>query len=160
MIFFASIYYASIIYLRLIFLYMTKNKIIKSSIDYTSLSVNLGTLHLFDNYIIAEFNEGVDINFENFSEVTEIIKSTYKDQPFGFIGNRVNSYSMDLKDAELYNKTFPNLKAYAVVAYKALTHRVFEIENRFFDFNREAFNNLEDAISWVEDNLSSFTPSS
>ena len=59
------------------------------------LIVKLGRLYLFDNYIITEFNEGINITFENFSEVSEIIKSHYKNEPFGFISNRINSYSMD-----------------------------------------------------------------
>lgn len=120
---------------------------------YKLLTVNLGRLYLFDNYIITEFNEGINITFENFSEVSEIIISHYKNEPFGFISNRINSFSLDLNDAHLYNKTFPNLKAYAVVVYKPLTHRVFEIENHFFNFNREVFKNLEKATEWVENTL-------
>ena len=117
------------------------------------LIVKLGRLYLFDNYIITEFNEGINITFENFSEVSEIIKSHYKNEPFGFISNRINSYSMDLNNAHLYNKTFPNLKAYGVVVYKSLSHHVFEIENHFFKFNREVFKNLENATEWVENTL-------
>lgn len=121
--------------------------------DYELLNVKQGRLYLFDNYIITEFNEGINITFENFSEVSEIIKNHYKNEPFGFISNRINSYSIDLNDAHLYNKTFPNLKAYAVVVYKSLTHRVFEVESHFFNFNREVFKNLENATEWVENTL-------
>ncbi len=125
-----------------------------NSKDYTLLNVKLGSVYLFDNYIVTEFNEGVDINFDNFNEVAEIIKTHFDNRPFGFIANRLNSYSINLTDATKFNANFPNLKAYAIVVYNSLTQRVFEIENYFFKFNREAFKNLENAAEWVENTLS------
>jgi hypothetical protein len=122
--------------------------------DHTSHNVTLGRLYLFDNYVVAEFKEGVDINFDNFSNVSEIIKKQFNDRPFGFIANRLNSYSIDLMDATKFNAYFPNLEAYAIVAYTAMTRRVFEVENHFFNFNREVFKNLELATEWVEKTLS------
>jgi hypothetical protein len=121
---------------------------------HTSHDILLGRLYLFDNYVVAEFKEGVDITFDNFNEVTSIIKTKFKDKPFGFIGNRLNSYSINLRDAPKFNAYFPNLKAYAIVAYSVMTKRVFEVENHFFTFNRKAFKNLEDATGWVEKTLS------
>lgn len=121
--------------------------------NYIHYKVKLGSVHLFENYIITEFDEGADITFESFSDVAEILKLHFKNEPFGFIANRVNSYALDINDAHLYHKTFPNLKAYAVVAYKPMTHYIFEIENRFFKFNRKAFDNLEKAIDWVNSEL-------
>ena len=131
---------------------MIKNPYLNSK-DYTLLNVKLGKVYLFDNYVITEFNEGVDINFDNFNEVTEIIKKQFDDKPFGFIANRLNSYSINLTDASTFNSNFPNLKAYAIVVYNSLTQRVFEIENHFFKFNRQAFKSIEQAIEWVEDTL-------
>jgi len=122
--------------------------------DHTRHNVTLGSLYLFDNYVVAEFKEGVDINFDNFSDVTEIVKKKFNDKPFGFIANRLNSYSIDLTDATKFNTYFPNLKAYAIVAYTVMTRRVFEVENHFFTFNREVFKNLEQASEWVEKTLS------
>ena len=131
---------------------MIKNPYLNSK-DYTLLNVKLGKVYLFDNYVITEFNEGVDINFDNFNEVTEIIKKQFDDKPFGFIANRLNSYSINLTDASEFNSNFPNLKAYAIVVYNSLTQRVFEIENHFFKFNRQAFKSIEQAIEWVDDTL-------
>ncbi|APY07342.1 hypothetical protein BWZ20_03070 [Winogradskyella sp. J14-2] len=122
--------------------------------DYTFKEVNIGKLQYNEKYIIAIFNEGVDINFKNFSEVATIIKSQFENRPFGFIANRVNSYSINLSDADRFNKTFPNVKAYAVVAHNSITERVFEIEERFFKFNRKSFRDLGGAIDWVENTLS------
>lgn len=67
------------------------------------LNVKLGSVYLFDNYIVTEFNEGVDVNFDNFQEVTDIIKNHFGHRPFGFIANRSNSYSIDLTDSLKFN---------------------------------------------------------
>ncbi|MCB0399270.1 MAG: hypothetical protein KDD26_06515 [Winogradskyella sp.] len=124
--------------------------------DFTFKEVSLGKLLYNGKYMIAVFNEGVDLNFNNFSEVTTIIKSQFGDRPFGFISNRVNSYSINLSDANRFNEIFPNVKAYAVVAHNPITEKVFEIEQRFFKFNRKSFRDLDDAIDWVEITLSNF----
>jgi hypothetical protein len=126
-----------------------------NSKDYTLLNVKLGSVYLFDNYVVTEFKEGVDVNFDNFKEVSEIIKTHFNNKPFGFIANRLNSYSIDLTDAKKFNANFPNLEAYAIVLYNSLTQRVFEIENHFFEYNRAAFKTLENAAEWVEETLQS-----
>lgn len=125
-----------------------------NSKEHTLLKTNLGSVYLFDNYVITNFKEGVDINFDNFYEVGQALKQHFKEKPFGYIANRSNSYSIDLNDAHLFNEAFPNLKAYAVIVYNTLTERVFEIENHFFEFNRNVFKDIEKAIEWVNEVLS------
>ncbi|WP_299113251.1 hypothetical protein [uncultured Winogradskyella sp.] len=125
-----------------------------NSKEHTLLKTNLGSVYLFDNYIITDFKEGIDINFENFNEVSELIKVYFEDRHFGFIANRINSYSINLTDASKFNANFPNLRAYAVVVYNTITERVFEIENHFFTFNRSVFKELDSAVTWVEESLS------
>lgn len=126
----------------------------KLNTNFIIKKVNLGTLYFNESYMVAIFNEGIDINFKNFSEITFIIKSQFGNEPFGFISNRINSYSINLSDAKKFNEMFPNVKAYAVVAHSTLTEKVFEIEEHFFNFNRKSFRNIDDAIDWVEDTLS------
>ncbi|MBF8149924.1 hypothetical protein ITJ86_08440 [Winogradskyella sp. F6397] len=122
--------------------------------DYKLYHINLGRIFLYKDYVVTEFKEGLDINFENFDELSQIILHNFKDQPFGFIANRTNSYSINLNDAELFNKTFTNAKAYAIVAYSKRTERIIEIEDHFFKFNKKVFNNFENALNWVEETLS------
>jgi len=124
-----------------------------NNLNFKRLRVQLGELRLNDQYMVAVFDEGIDINFDNFSEITDIIKSNFGNKPFGFISNRVNSYSINLSDANKFNKLFQNLKAYAVVAHNPITEKVFEIEEHFFKFNRKSFRNIDDAIDWVENTL-------
>ncbi|GGI57806.1 hypothetical protein [Winogradskyella haliclonae] len=130
---------------------ITEHKNTSELTDYQE--VNIGKLYFFDNYVVGEFNEGVHIDFETFVESTEKILSYFGSNDFGFIANRTNSYSIDLNDANRFNKSFPNLKAYAVVCDTLFGKGVFEIENQFFKFNRQIFKNLDEAITWIGETL-------
>jgi hypothetical protein len=121
--------------------------------NYLLHQTEIGTLYLFKNYVITNFREGVDINYANFYETGLVIRNHFIDKPFGYIANRQNSYSINLNDVTIFNKAFPNLKAYAIATYHTLTEKVFEIENHFFTSNRKAFKTINDAINWVEDIL-------
>ena len=120
-----------------------------------SFNTKIGTVFIFDNYIITEFKEGIDINFENHYEVSIIIQNHFKDKPFGFLANRINSYSINLSDAHLFNEAFPNCKAYAITYYNEISEKVMTLENQFFKFNRKAFKNLKQATDWIKSTLES-----
>ncbi|WP_431134480.1 hypothetical protein [Psychroserpens mesophilus] len=119
--------------------------------------VDLGKLYFFKDFLVAEFNEGVTISFDNFDVVRFLIKTHYKDEDFGFIANRIHSYSIAINDAPLFNSTFKNLKAYATVTYTSFASKVFEMENYFFKFNRQNFKELDSAIDWVKNCLNDHT---
>lgn len=113
-------------------------------------SIAIGELYFFENFVVAEFNEGVNISFDAFKEAKIAIKEQFGSNDFGFIGNRINSYSILVTDGPSFNEAFKNLKAYALVSHSFITEKIFEIENLFFNFNRKRFTLLEDAIVWVE----------
>lgn len=115
-----------------------------------TLETELGTIYFFQNYIITNFKEGTDLDFNSFYPIAVEIGKFYWKRPFGIIANRENEYAINLKDAEVLNMAFPNLKAYAIIAYNQLTQRVIEVEEHFFKFNRNTFNSIEEGISWVE----------
>ena len=110
----------------------------------------IGTIYFNNKYVLTHFNEGVDINYNNFKEVGNFIKYYFKGKEFGYIANRANSYSINLNDAKIFNQSFHNLKAYAIVAHSTYTEKIFEIENHFFAYDRRAFKNVEEAVNWVE----------
>lgn len=113
---------------------------------------SLGHLFFFKNYLVVEFNEGVEINYRNFEEVRNLIHDHFGDQNFGLISNRINSYSIVITDAPQFNEC-ETLKAYATVTYSLFAEKVFNVENYFFDFNKKNFHSLAEAKAWVEDTL-------
>ncbi|WP_100611448.1 hypothetical protein [Confluentibacter lentus] len=115
-------------------------------------TTHLGELFFFENYLVAEFNEGVEINYKNFDAVRELIKEHFGNESFGLISNRINSYSIVITDAPLFNQC-ESLKAYATVTYSLFAERIFNVENYFFKFNKQNFNSLSDAKVWVENTL-------
>lgn len=115
-------------------------------------TTSLGNLFFFENYVIAEFYEGVEINYNNFETVKELIKEQFGNESFGLISNRINSYSIVITDAPLFNQC-ESLKAYATVTYSLFAERVFNVENYFFKFNKQNFNSLTDAKVWIENTL-------
>ncbi len=115
-------------------------------------TISLGDLFFFENYLVTEFNEGVEINYNNFDAVRELIREHFGDDSFGLISNRINSYSIVVTDAPLFNQC-QSLKAYATVTYSLFAEKVFDVENYFFKFNKQNFNSLTDAKMWVEDTL-------
>lgn len=125
-------------------------------IEYHKLKI--GSLYFFNNFVITELNEGIHVDFDNFKEATRTILDYFGDKPFGFIGNRRNTYSIDLNDVRLFKKSFPNLKAYAVVSNSLFSKGVFDIENHFFEtntkkLNRKKFDTIDDAVVWVKNSL-------
>jgi len=68
----------------------------------------------------------------------DVIINFFGDKDFGVITN---------------NDSFPTLKAYAVVSKTLFGKGIFEVENQFFNYNREIFNTLENAIMWIEETL-------
>ncbi|WP_067146228.1 hypothetical protein [Pseudotamlana agarivorans] len=114
---------------------------------------NLGDLYFFKNYVIAEFYEGVEIDYLSFEQCQNLIKKYFGENDFGFISNRINSYSVVITEAYLFNKAFPNAKAYATVSYNVFTQKSFEVESHFFKFNKRNFLSLTEAVSWVENTL-------
>ncbi|OBQ56595.1 hypothetical protein JJL45_12670 [Tamlana sp. s12] len=114
---------------------------------------NIADLYFFKNYVIAEFYEGVEIDYLSFEQCQTHIKKYFGENDFGFISNRINSYSVVITEAYLFNKAFPNVKAYATVSYNVFTQKSFEVESHFFKFNKRNFLSLTEAVSWVESTL-------
>ncbi len=113
-------------------------------------TISIGKIYVFDCFVVAEFNEGLHLTFDDYEDVINIVDMHFDNRQFGFVANRVNSYSLLLTDAPKFHKALPNLQAYAVVSYTALARQNVELEKRFFQFNRESFSELNSAINWVK----------
>lgn len=112
---------------------------------------DFGTLEIGDHFIVGEMKEGADIHLDVVSRIIDIANEAFNGERWGYISNRINSYSLNPivhMEAPEFEK---NMVVFAVVTNKD-THRInAELEKSFSDeqYKFECFLNLETAIAWV-----------
>jgi len=123
-----------------------KNKLLhKEVID------KIGSFYFYDNYMISEISEGVIVDYNLVSKITnQLTKKFYgTDVPFVFISNRVNSYSVDPTIHLKTKSLLPNTKGYAVVSYSYVNNEIGELERIFLDIPTVIVKTLQEAIAWA-----------
>ncbi len=116
-------------------------------------SIQLGEIIFFDSFVIVEVNEGLNIDFKDLKEFSVLTREHFGLDNFGLISNRINSYSIVLSDAKLFDDFFSNISVFATVSYSSIAKQVFKIENHFFNNSRKQFSSLDGAVNWVKANL-------
>ncbi len=107
-----------------------------------------GTFYFFDEFVISEINEGVTLVFDDTLELIELIKDYYAERPFGYLSNRINSYSIDPTGYYKVEESFPNLAGFAVVIYNQYKGAL-EIEKLFLNAPFKGFQTIEKASFWL-----------
>jgi hypothetical protein len=128
--------------------------IVVNSLLYNDLikhhTFEVGETYFFENFTLMEIYEGVNLTFENLHEFFKLIKKYYgKNNPFGIIANRINSYSLNILDIEKFENKLKNLSAFAVVTYSNSSMKGLDYENNFFKIDRKHFNSILDAKNWM-----------
>lgn len=111
--------------------------------------LDIGDFHFFNNFIVAEFKQGAFVSFSDFNEIYDLSLEFYNTKPYGFISNRVNSYSINLLDIKDNKYKLEQLHAYAIVTYNHNAKRMLAIENYYFGIKRKSFNSLLEAAQWI-----------
>jgi len=109
---------------------------------------------IFENFIIAVMHEGVTVVPEHNIILLELAEKYFKDRPFAYITNRINSYSVDPKVFEETSK-IKNLVAFAVVSQSDVRIANATFERQFVSKPHKSFKKLIDAIAWCEEIISS-----
>ena len=115
--------------------------------NFTKTKLSFCTLLTSDNIIIAEINEGVVLNQDMSDDIIYFSSVVFKNNPFVYITNRINSYAVDpiiYKDVSQPE----TLKGFAVVS-TTLSARNAEIERLFLNKPFEIFSDLEEAKLWA-----------
>lgn len=114
--------------------------------------LDIGTLELYDDYVVGELKEGITIDLESASKLKIIANKHFStDKPFTYISIRNNSYAVD---PTVYLKIkMENLKAIAIVSNKPNDIHNFKIEKHFFKKPMELFNSLPEAIIWTKQHI-------
>ncbi|KAA1246685.1 hypothetical protein [Aquimarina sp. RZ0] len=115
--------------------------------------LNLGTYYFYENYFVAEINEGEVINLEKLSDLIPIVLEHYGDgRPFTYISDRINSHAItpiDYLNCPLIS--MENFRGYAVVTYNKAYEMSIHIEKHFAQRPFFYFNNLQDATDWSKE---------
>lgn len=115
-----------------------------------SHTVKSGKLFFLKDIVVAEFNEGVHIDFKSSQDYISLIVNFYgDDRPFGYICNRINNFSISPLDYPKFNRALSNLTMYGIVFNNHFDRRNFNIEKRFCDKPYKGFNELYTAFNQV-----------
>lgn len=117
----------------------------------------VGTYYFYERFIIGEINEGINFTSKMFEKTLTIALQHYgTKKPFGYISNRIHSYSVFPLDYLNCDEQFmDNFKAYAIVTYTETSQLSTNIEKRFAQKPFEQFNKLDHAILWMEELIAS-----
>ena len=109
-----------------------------------------GTFYFFEHIVVSEINEGVTLVFDNTKDLIQLINDTYQGRPFGYLSNRVNSYSVDPTGYYKVEEQFPNMAGFAVVYYSPFMQGTLKIEKLFLNAPFQGFDELNKAFDWLE----------
>ncbi|OIQ16991.1 hypothetical protein [Lacinutrix sp. MedPE-SW] len=105
-------------------------------------------IFIFDDFLIKQVKEGELISYKETEEFKSILKEHFNGKKLVYIGNRVNSFSINpmiYKEAE----KIPNLIAVAIIPGSESMRANAEFEGQFYNKPYQIFDNLTQAIKWV-----------
>jgi hypothetical protein len=124
----------------------------KNSIVVKEYSLDIGTVQVYDNFIVATFDEGATVTLERAYQIIGISEIHFRDRQFGYISLRKNSYAID-PIIYTYLRGLENLKAFAIVSKKEIDMHNFKIEKMFYKKNMEFFIEFDNAVIWIKKKL-------
>ncbi|WP_062055610.1 hypothetical protein [Aquimarina longa] len=111
--------------------------------------LEIGKIVFYKNYLIIEVAEGICFDYEKAKQISRLTDLHYKNHSFGYISNRVNSYSLEPIDYMRIKNIFPNMIAFAAVIYNKSQKASIRIENMFYQDGIASFESLEEAVKWI-----------
>lgn len=116
------------------------------------LNLDFCSVKIHENYMVVEMDAGVHISLKDNTTLIGIVDTYFKNKPFVYITNRVNSYSVD---PAIYKETskIKNLVGLCVVSKNFMAKSAAQIEKLFFYKSFEIFDTLPEAIKWAKTTL-------
>ena len=121
----------------------------KKTIIVREYQLETGVVQVFDNYMVAIFEEGVTMTLERAFQIIGISEIHFREKEFGYISLRKNSYAIE---PTVYNylREMENLKAFAIVSIKEIDMHNFKIEKMFYKKPMKFFIEYDNALAWVK----------
>jgi hypothetical protein len=121
----------------------------KKTIIVREYQLEIGKVQVFDDYMVATFNEGATLTLERAYQIIGISEIHFRDKDFGYISLRKNSYAID-PTVYTYVREMENLKAFAIVSMKEMDMHNFKIEKLFYKKPMKFFIEYNNALTWVK----------
>ncbi|MEQ3654421.1 MAG: hypothetical protein ABNH00_01020 [Dokdonia sp.] len=125
---------------------------LKPLIKHTHL-LKAGPVFVFDTFLVTEFHEGSVVDYDCFKALYSLLDRYSKgDRAFGFLSNRVNSYSVKATDFVSLNKERNTEQKYlsAIVTYDTFGQQMFSFEKQIYKCSSEVFTGIEPALHWLD----------
>lgn len=107
----------------------------------------LGTIYFYQHIVVGEFNEGVNISYQNAFNILLKSLKYIGSRPIVYISNRVNSYSVQPNDYKYLEKV-PNIKGIAIVSSDTMGTSSAMLESKFVTKNFALFSTVQEAKEW------------
>ncbi len=121
----------------------------KKTVVVKEYQLEVGTVQVYDNYMVSSFEEGSTLTLERAYQILGIAEIHFRNKNFGFISWRQNSYAVD-PTVYTYLRSLDNLKAFAIVSVKEIDMHNFKIEKLFYKKPMKFFIQYENALTWVK----------
>src|SRR5690606_2204012 len=116
-------------------------------LDSQKVTLPIGDFYFLDSFCIAEINEGVHIGTEECQDMAIALVDYYtEDLKIGFVSNRINSFSMDLRQCIKFHMDYDFITAKAIVYYDDLNFNIATIEKKLSHYNTKRCYTLDIAI--------------
>ncbi|MGS2739356.1 hypothetical protein [Sinomicrobium sp. M5D2P17] len=116
------------------------------------VKLDFGYLEFHENFVISEINEGTHVVSEQNKILISLCLENFKGKPFGYISNRIYSYSID-PFTYLEVEKIENFVAIAIVVSTSAQRLSSRIEELFCKKPFQYFYNLENAKNWIQHNV-------
>ncbi len=121
----------------------------KKTIIVKEYHLEIGSIQVYDNYMISQFEEGATLTLERAYQIIGIAEIHFRNKNFGFISLRKHSSAVD-PTVYTYLRELENLKALAIVSVKEIDMHNFKVEKLFYKKPMKFFIQFENALVWVK----------
>ncbi len=121
---------------------------VKKTVIVREYLLDVGKIQVYDNYIVAIFDEGATLTLERAYQIIGISEIHFRDRPFGIISQRIHSFAID-PVVYTYLRELENLKAYAIVSSREVDMHNFNIERMFYKKPMKFYIEYGNALNWV-----------
>jgi hypothetical protein len=122
------------------------------------VELDCGVIWIQDKILVNEMHEGALLDVETNRRILEIGCENFKNEFFGYISHRINSYAVN---PMVYRESaeHPQLKAIAVVSNSERARESAHLEQQFYTNKNcfKIFSSLEEAQKWMKEVISSYS---